>query len=1759
MTPIEAQGLTVYLDADNSESYETLNKWKDLSVNENDTDLVSEVYFNPGSNQASIKNYVFSPPGYAIFEDYTLTDRGTRDFSFIIWAKIYTFSSGYSVMFSNYNNTPGDFIFGLYNGKVTYYTPELGNFTDNDISLEPGRWYQYAVVRESNVTKIYVNSINNISTNDTSNLNSTVLPRLGYTPYIGTLNGELAIVKTYDRALTQNEINSTYIALSHRFYTPYLSQTPTNTRTPTNTKSITVSKSYSRTPTNSNTVGATPTQTLQTQTPTSTKTTTHTYTNTLSPTPTITSNQSPTSTRTVTPTNTPTNTQTRTQTNTRTPTNTRTNTRTSSVTKSTTPTLTKNVSRTRTPTITKSISESKTSTRTPTYTRTNEPTRPTPTRTRTRTPTRTYTPTHTRTRTMTVAPWGRLVGHYDAENVNSYNPALSGNQWYNIGRGGGAPFTLHGSPNFVTNTPRHFKFNETDDYMTGAFQLQKYNRYNYRERGPIEDRYPYSYIFWIRVRSDITTSFPTQYVVPFVSDFNIGYTNYFMLGIRGALSPYAGYLEFWERDEEGREVFARSNYPINDNGWHQVAFVAGSTYQYIYIDGSYQGRSNAPRPEGIITNGLPNVWLEGNGSNLDADLAIVKIYTGQALSQGSITSTYNQYRPRFNLPPVTPTPTRTQTQTITNTHTGTVTPTVTQTHTRTKTQTPTGVVQTGLVLNLDAGDSSSYPGTGSTWSDLTSRGNDATIGSGTTYSSFGGGSFYFNQSNATISPNSDFAPGTGDFTLAAWVYPESLVAPSGGPLIWSQSSSTDDYFYMGLSNDRQAIVINSTDIYGNDGITTDKWWHFVIKRVNGQLTFYLNGTPYTSDINTFNFNNTSYTPTIGNYTQSLNELPWSGYIATMRYYKGYGLSTNQVIAQYNAQRNRFNAPITTPYLTQTRTLTPTNTQTPTYTNSNTKTPFFTPTHTKTGSYTPTNTITPTYTPTTTKTNSLSPTNTITPTYTPTNTYTSQISPSPTNTKTNTQTRTKTETPTNTSSITTTPTVTRTNTLTPTNTITNTQTSTIGGTLTNTPTITLTQTLTQTPTNTRTITTTPTNTSTQTNTPTTPPEFDTTLTVVTPGNFPSQYGVTLQGAVNDQFSFNKYTSGTGGINTMYIYLNGSIKAVIPYSLNDYTGDDFKIVFGDGSGTYRGTFTNGNVYFTSPGTTPTPTATLTQTKTSTNTITQTRTSTNTTTQTRTIDTTPEVTSSSTTTRTSNQSPTSTRSVTPTQTDTPTGTPSVTITKTITPTVTYTPTVTNTNTVTSTVTVTSTGVSSFDTSLTVVTLGDWPAAYSVLLQSAVGDTLYFNRITSGTGAVRTMYIYLNGNVKSVVNYSLAEYDDTTFEISFNDGSGTYRGLFKDGNVYFTSPSTTPTPTITITSTRTTTPTSTSEITQTPTPSPTVTRTISNTNSPTPTITSTRTSTYTMTPTATTVGPDWTPSDVNVVAWIDASDSSSWSSSGSTLTSVTDKAGTYSMTVGGTPTTNNTQNGLNVFTFSGSNEYLQSTAFRTQTSSGNHWAIGVFRYDTTDNSQDSFWSYETNQSPKRDYAISSASSSNTWPGELDLDGLSSGRISNTIGNLQSWNSASITRLSWAIVVANFNKSGNQISVRVNGSNAFTPVNDYTNSISPNQELRLMRNRASQELAGRLGEFFTVADIPGTGGTDISDIEKAEGYLAWKWGLVSSLPSDHPYKNSAPTIPPTPTRTRTPSTTPDNTPAATLTPTTTQTTTVSPTIYRNQLFVSYE
>ena len=62
-----------------------------------------------------------------------------------------------------------------------------------------------------------------------------------------------------------------------------------------------------------------------------------------------------------------------------------------------------------------------------------------------------------------------------------------------------------------------------------------------------------------------------------------------------------------------------------------------------------------------------------------------------------------------------------------------------------------GIVTDGLILHLDAGDPRSYPGSGTTWTDLSGSGNNGTLVNGVTYSSSNGGLFDFDGVNDYIS------------------------------------------------------------------------------------------------------------------------------------------------------------------------------------------------------------------------------------------------------------------------------------------------------------------------------------------------------------------------------------------------------------------------------------------------------------------------------------------------------------------------------------------------------------------------------------------------------------------------------------------------------------------------------------------------------------------------------------------------------------------------------------------------------------------------------------------------------------------------------------------------------------------------------------------------------------------------------------------------------------------------------------------------
>jgi len=79
------------------------------------------------------------------------------------------------------------------------------------------------------------------------------------------------------------------------------------------------------------------------------------------------------------------------------------------------------------------------------------------------------------------------------------------------------------------------------------------------------------------------------------------------------------------------------------------------------------------------------------------------------------------------------------------------------------------IVTSGLVLNLDAGNVSSYPGTGTTWSDLTVNNNNTTLLNSPTFSSNNSGYFTFNGTNQSANSVSTInLSSTNAISISLW-------------------------------------------------------------------------------------------------------------------------------------------------------------------------------------------------------------------------------------------------------------------------------------------------------------------------------------------------------------------------------------------------------------------------------------------------------------------------------------------------------------------------------------------------------------------------------------------------------------------------------------------------------------------------------------------------------------------------------------------------------------------------------------------------------------------------------------------------------------------------------------------------------------------------------------------------------------------------------------------------------------------------------
>ena len=207
----------------------------------------------------------------------------------------------------------------------------------------------------------------------------------------------------------------------------------------------------------------------------------------------------------------------------------------------------------------------------------------------------------------------------------------------------------------------------------------------------------------------------------------------------------------------------------------------------------------------------------------------------------------------------------------------------------------------------DAGDTNSYPGSGSNWNDLDGNNGGNGVVSGATFTNAGASSYFtFDGVNDSHNLYSNLLNFAADFTLSHWVY-----STGGGTLMSNRFDPASFQLRANKNNGKVQVLKNSISLLGNfptSGGTDyvlpqNVWVNVTCQRSGNAYTLYING----ASIGSFT-NSTVYTAgakTIGaNYN---NTDVWAGRIAvTLAYQRA--LTAAEILQNYTFHKSRYGHP-----------------------------------------------------------------------------------------------------------------------------------------------------------------------------------------------------------------------------------------------------------------------------------------------------------------------------------------------------------------------------------------------------------------------------------------------------------------------------------------------------------------------------------------------------------------------------------------------------------------------------------------------------------------------------------------------------------------------------------------------------------------------------------------------------------------------------------------------------------------------------------
>jgi hypothetical protein len=219
----------------------------------------------------------------------------------------------------------------------------------------------------------------------------------------------------------------------------------------------------------------------------------------------------------------------------------------------------------------------------------------------------------------------------------------------------------------------------------------------------------------------------------------------------------------------------------------------------------------------------------------------------------------------------------------------------------------TSMVIDGLVLSLDAANPKSYPGTGTTWFDLSRNNVDGTLTNGPTYNTSNGGSILFDNTNDVVVVPHSAAHLVTNGTMIFWAKPISDGTANVCRFALKGSSSVGANGYnIAINTDKLLLRVNGGTLTGVTSLIPlyGTWQQYAFAwNSSNQGTIYINDTV---DVTGSLGATVTMTSTDSLYIGNITDLSrtFDGNISIVQLYNRE-LSAAEIRRNFNAVRGRY--------------------------------------------------------------------------------------------------------------------------------------------------------------------------------------------------------------------------------------------------------------------------------------------------------------------------------------------------------------------------------------------------------------------------------------------------------------------------------------------------------------------------------------------------------------------------------------------------------------------------------------------------------------------------------------------------------------------------------------------------------------------------------------------------------------------------------------------------------------------------------------